>query len=462
MRLKILGAFVPFFLIFSNFSYSTNYYPNLEDIFTTDFLSSTGCDGWTPALNFSYFTDYDSARSAAEATGDYYRAYNPPGKPCVDGDYIVYVCNKYKDRDNEILHANIIVYTDCEPVCDDTNDDDNDGVYNCFDLCPNTPSNVSVDSDGCPEPCVDNDGDGIPYAFDENNGLQDDYYFRYTTYKDSSGNITGYSIYNINYGTWRKLGNPDPNNDIPFISNEYHSSDLYNHFDCNQFTFNPDSKVSPPEKGDFEEDLNKKPPVDIETEPQIDPNDGDGDGDGEEDGAGSGNYATREDAAAVEGAIKENTRVIRQDGEATRYSIDKGFTDTSQKLTKTNDILEDLKEDLESSDYTHSNSTDDLSVDSENIDSKVAELSDKFSVRFDDFLDTVQSSPLFSLSDSMFGSMPSSSTSELSYDLGYWGSSEMQSGSFDFSDYTSLFDVLRACLLFLTAYMCFLIVTNNK
>ncbi len=37
-------------------------------------------------------------------------------------------------------------------------DSDNDGVFDTFDKCPNTPENVTVDKDGCPE---DNDNDGV-------------------------------------------------------------------------------------------------------------------------------------------------------------------------------------------------------------------------------------------------------------------------------------------------------------
>ncbi len=43
-------------------------------------------------------------------------------------------------------------------------DKDNDGVYDKFDLCPETPKKVAVDSDGCP---LDTDGDGIPDYLDE-------------------------------------------------------------------------------------------------------------------------------------------------------------------------------------------------------------------------------------------------------------------------------------------------------
>ncbi len=38
-------------------------------------------------------------------------------------------------------------------------DSDGDGISDCFDRCPNTPVNVTVDSHGCP---FDTDGDGVP------------------------------------------------------------------------------------------------------------------------------------------------------------------------------------------------------------------------------------------------------------------------------------------------------------
>lgn len=43
-------------------------------------------------------------------------------------------------------------------VEDCSKDADGDGISDCFDRCPNTPGNVSVDSHGCP---FDTDGDGV-------------------------------------------------------------------------------------------------------------------------------------------------------------------------------------------------------------------------------------------------------------------------------------------------------------
>ena len=43
-------------------------------------------------------------------------------------------------------------------------DKDKDGVFDQFDMCPNTPKNVKVDALGCP---IDSDGDGIPDYLDK-------------------------------------------------------------------------------------------------------------------------------------------------------------------------------------------------------------------------------------------------------------------------------------------------------
>ncbi len=46
------------------------------------------------------------------------------------------------------------------------NDDDLDGVWNENDLCPNTPSNATVDQNGCASTQRDTDNDGVNDAFD--------------------------------------------------------------------------------------------------------------------------------------------------------------------------------------------------------------------------------------------------------------------------------------------------------
>ena len=46
-------------------------------------------------------------------------------------------------------------------------DDDNDGVINSLDLCPNTPIGETVDTNGCSSSQLDDDNDGVPNNIDQ-------------------------------------------------------------------------------------------------------------------------------------------------------------------------------------------------------------------------------------------------------------------------------------------------------
>ncbi len=46
-------------------------------------------------------------------------------------------------------------------------DDDNDGIINVLDDCPNTPAGETVDSSGCSDSQLDEDGDGVPDISDD-------------------------------------------------------------------------------------------------------------------------------------------------------------------------------------------------------------------------------------------------------------------------------------------------------
>ena len=61
--------------------------------------------------------------------------------------YVGWVSNPSVDQDSDGCHDLI-----------EDNDDDNDGVTEPGDQCPNTPANVTVDSQGCP---IDTDSDGV-------------------------------------------------------------------------------------------------------------------------------------------------------------------------------------------------------------------------------------------------------------------------------------------------------------
>ncbi|MDP7043551.1 MAG: hypothetical protein QF807_06000 [Candidatus Thalassarchaeaceae archaeon] len=63
-------------------------------------------------------------------------------------------------------------------------DDDNDGVWNVNDLCPNTPANAPVDLNGCAASQRDTDGDGV-------NDSLDPFPFDGTQWQDSDGDGYG-------------------------------------------------------------------------------------------------------------------------------------------------------------------------------------------------------------------------------------------------------------------------------
>ena len=48
-----------------------------------------------------------------------------------------------------------------EPVIEEPQDSDGDGVYDDEDRCPNTPAGTKVDASGCPIPVGDADNDGV-------------------------------------------------------------------------------------------------------------------------------------------------------------------------------------------------------------------------------------------------------------------------------------------------------------
>ncbi|MEE1673220.1 RICIN domain-containing protein [Agarivorans aestuarii] len=52
------------------------------------------------------------------------------------------------------------------PIAPPVLDDDNDGVLNANDLCPNTPANEAVDQNGCSQSQLDDDNDGVNNAID--------------------------------------------------------------------------------------------------------------------------------------------------------------------------------------------------------------------------------------------------------------------------------------------------------
>jgi len=119
-----------------------------------------------------------------------------------------------------------------------TEDYDSDGIIDLIDLCPNTPPNVEVDTNGC---AIDTDGDGIAdyldeeintvnpqYANDKGVEMTDEMIYQsYMRYQDSTlefaeivqrdftgnsftGNSTAYKKYRIKVGEYNR-GEEPPN-----------------------------------------------------------------------------------------------------------------------------------------------------------------------------------------------------------------------------------------------------------
>ena len=61
------------------------------------------------------------------------------------------------------------IYDEIDFSTYDKDDDDQDGVINFHDLCPETPEEVTIDETGCP---LDQDGDGVPDYLDEEPGTE--------------------------------------------------------------------------------------------------------------------------------------------------------------------------------------------------------------------------------------------------------------------------------------------------
>lgn len=125
------------------------------------------------------------------------------------------------------------------------------------------------------------------------------------------------------------------------------------------------------------------------------------------------------------------------------------------------DSNQGLKDALIDPNATYSdNSTDGLQA--ADYAGELANKTDSFSTRMNDFFDTVQNSDLFSLPFGLFGSLPSSSVSQMNISVGKWGGDTESSLSVDFAEWSTFLDVLRTVLLILSFYTAFkILVVKN-
>ncbi|TVR70703.1 MAG: EF-hand domain-containing protein [Marinilabiliales bacterium] len=74
--------------------------------------------------------------------------------------YVTFHLDLFSDPETIVVER---LYADVEFDYTLVEDEDGDGVFDFWDLCPNTPPGVEVDEFGCP---VDSDGDGVPDYLD--------------------------------------------------------------------------------------------------------------------------------------------------------------------------------------------------------------------------------------------------------------------------------------------------------
>ena len=115
--------------------------------------------------------------TATNSTMSFYWNYSTP---TTSGYYCV-VGTLWDGAGGVIDHITLNTSSTCFLI---VHDDDDDGVWNENDLCPNTPANATVDQYGCASTQRDTDGDGINDAFDA-------FPFDGTQWQDSDGDGYG-------------------------------------------------------------------------------------------------------------------------------------------------------------------------------------------------------------------------------------------------------------------------------
>ncbi|MEH6748192.1 MAG: PQQ-dependent sugar dehydrogenase [Maribacter arcticus] len=91
-----------------------------------------------------------------------------PGGTSVNGDYLI--------ENTNATQSGTYIFTTAQGCTENFTlviepnsqaDDDNDGVINSLDLCPNTPIGETVDTNGCSSSQLDDDNDGVPNNIDQ-------------------------------------------------------------------------------------------------------------------------------------------------------------------------------------------------------------------------------------------------------------------------------------------------------
>lgn len=87
-----------------------------------------------------------------------------------------------------------------------------------------------------------------------------------------------------------------------------------------------------------------------------------------------------------------------------------------------------------------------------NPNNLITESASRYSTRITTFTDTIKNSALYTLPGDLIGDIPTGGTSDLSLNVGQWGSVAMNTHTFDLSNYNVAWTTLRYVFMILTAF----------
>lgn len=95
-------------------------------------------------------------------------------------------------------------------------------------------------------------------------------------------------------------------------------------------------------------------------------------------------------------------------------------------------------------------------------DDNVTDAKNKFSDRYDSFINNIKGSDLFTEPFGIFSGPTGTGSSLLTVDIGSWGNSTNRTVTIDFSEYSVVWTILRSVLLLLASFACFKIIVLKK
>lgn len=138
--------------------------------------------------------------------------------------------------------------------------------------------------------------------------------------------------------------------------------------------------------------------------------------------------------------------------------INQGLKELGQKLDNL-EITVEQEEPESSGPYT---GTTLEGQDGYSNETKLEEVKTRFQDRYQGFINNVKSSDLFTVPFSFFNGLPTSTTSDLTINIGKWGGDTEGTSTFDLNDFDNIWSVLAAVLLVLTSWTCIRIILLKK